>query len=224
MNARALEFMSESRSAFVQAGATWLDGFVDPGPVLYALAGPVSETLGPWETFRHACLLGLHPSRSVVSLADDILTEPLEGAPPTAAARALAHAYERFSERSDKDDVDQEAHRALAAAAAPPKADASAESIAAATAAFALGVHVQTAAGSLCAAVLDGPPGHAAAVAVAEAALLTGDRAVCERAIGVAFAGQQDDGGLDCGHRHALLRGLYTLRACAIGARLAAGA
>ncbi len=203
---------------FVQSAAAWLTTFDDPAPVLLNLAGPVSQTLGPWETFRHACLLGLYHASSVKALAEDVVAEPLGAdTPPVAAARALAHARDRFALP-----LDGSRHRPLCARlstiSCPGPAEDAARQAAVWSLSAALG-ETDDDARAAAEALLTAPDAPTFALAVAEAGVLTG--ADARPALEVVWAGQQPDGGLSCGAGHELVRGLYTLRTLALEARLA---
>lgn len=91
----ALSFLETCRSDFVAAGASWLRDRQDPGEVLIVASGPLSSTLGPWETYRMLAALGLDGAGSVRELALDVLAEPYEGSmrPPVAQALAIAWAH-----------------------------------------------------------------------------------------------------------------------------------
>lgn len=209
----ALDYVQNRVSPFLKSAALWLGGHEHPSTVLLNLAGPISQKLGPWETFRYASLLNLVRAGSVQALAADIVTEPVdENTPAVAAMRALAHAQVHCGREVPRGSVDRLLELSANAPAKEQPAEACARYAARWAAAAAMG-HDASEDRERSVAALRAPEGASTAVGVAEAAWLAREFGVAIDAIRVAFSGQKEDGSLDCGHRHKLLRGLYTLRA-----------
>ncbi len=218
--ARALAFLSGSRSKLLREAARWLVERDDAVDLLFILSRDTAETLGPFDTFRYAALLGLLPAAPVRELGLDVLAEPLSDAdrlPPVQHALALAWAKRGLpDEESPYAAIVLEALRTRKAGR-----DVGAHPLLLASAELALLPLVPDAmdeqGGEVCARLarlLDEEDAPGLATTAYEALFLAGRHgALHDAALARMTEGQRDDGGLSAQVEHPVYRGLTTLRA-----------
>ncbi|MCP4499338.1 MAG: hypothetical protein GY822_05150 [Deltaproteobacteria bacterium] len=219
---KALQFLGTSRSRFLQYAGEWLTDFGDPVDVLMMLASETGQAVGPWESARLCCLLGLSPSSSVLSLLEDVLDEPVSGEPrpPISAAMAVAHAKDVLHEKEAQ--YARELVLALDAGRAntqvsPCLIDAALLSICHGQGAYPEAA-VETAATRSLLGYLDDFPHFS--TTILEAALLSSQQELIEKSIRVLGTHQQESGNVPGQETHVIRQGFITLRAVALFKRI----
>lgn len=210
---RALSFLSQSRSRLLREAARWLAERDDPVDLLFILSRDTAEALGPFDTFRHAALLGLVAAPAVRELGLDVLAEPLsdeDKLPPVHHALALAWAKRALPE-------EEAPHAADVLGALRARKDPSAHPALLCSAELALlplvGEDPSETLATL-ARLLDEEDAPRVATTAYEALVLADAKgALVEMALARMSEGQREDGGLSAQLEHPVYRGLTTLRA-----------
>lgn len=208
---RAREFLRHSRSRFVREGLRWLEQRDDPVDLLFLLSRDLAEALGPYDTFRHAALLGLAPVPAVRELGFDVMAEPLttEDGPPLHHALALgwAHAIWPEEEAPHAAQVLEQLQRGPVHGVHPALLLSSELALSSLLRVSPASRRAQVAA------ALDAEDAPAFAATLLEAICLAGlDDDLRLRCLERVAAGQLEDGGLQALVAHPVVRAMTTLR------------